>query len=399
MASMLNIASFMGNKNKTDPDAEKTLLTMWAAKDSDTKTHCLCVRWAPDDSVLAAGCGDGIVRLFGPDGRLKERLGSPPAQTGAGAFSILTEKDPVMAMRFQPNRENKLLLRVATADGEINLFDLKTKQAKATIQEKDKMNGDKPNQTLAMDISEDGQTWATGGADRCVRIYNINDAKGLKVKELRGTMSDPGHSNRICAVRLNPQKPGIVASAGLDGTVRLWDHRSSSPAPFAKITDVAVSGDALDFNGQMLLTGSWRPTQQLQLWDIRSPETFRGVPWKKRAPPKVGAGKWSSVRDAVKGSTNLYGAMFVGGSGPLAGGIIAGGTAGKELKVFSPAKLEGLNTADGVTPQPIANLKVPSGVHGLHVNTDGTMIGVAAVDGTALGVKMPDYVPPSPRVS
>lgn len=384
MASMLNIANVMGNKKKS-PDEEQTLLTMWAAKDLDSKTHCMCVRWAPDDSILAAGCGDGLVRLFGSDGRLKERLGSLPSTSGGGAFQIITEKDPVMSMRFQPNKENKLLLRVATADGEINLFDLKTKQARATLQEKDKLNGDKPNQTLAMDISEDGQTWATGGADRIVRIYNTNDAKGLKVKELRGSMGEPGHSNRICAVRLNSSKPGLVASAGLDGTVRLWDYRSSSPSPFAKITDVAVAGDSIDYDGNMLLTGSWRPAQQLQIWDLRSPDTFRHVPWKKTAPKKAGAGKWGSVRDAIKGSTNVYGAQFVGGSGPLKGGIVAGGTASKELKVFSPI------TEDSCDP--VASLKVPSGVHGLHVNADGTMIGVAAVDGTALGVKMPDYTP------
>lgn len=383
----------MGNKKK-DPDEEQTLLTMWSAKDNDSKTHCMCVRWAPDDSILAAGCGDGIVRLFGPDGRLKERLGTPPAQTTGGSFAIVQEKDPVMALRFQPNKENKLLLRVATADGEINLFDLKTKQAKQTILEKDSMNNNKINQTLALDSSEDGTLWATGGTDRIVRVYQTSDAKGSKVRELRGTMAEPGHSNRICSVKFNPTKPGLIASAGLDGTVRIWDHRTQGATPFCKINDVEVSGDALDFTGNMVLTGSWRPAQQLQIWDIRSPETFRGIPWKKITPKKPGAGRWGAVRDAVIGSANLYGAQLIKGSGPLAGGIVAGGTASKELKVFTQATLD-LGSA---VASPIASLKVPSGVHGLHVNSTATMIGVAAVDGTTLGIKMPDYVPPSPRI-
>ena len=33
------------------------------------------VRWAPDDSLLAAGCSDGLVRLFDKDGALKDRIG------------------------------------------------------------------------------------------------------------------------------------------------------------------------------------------------------------------------------------------------------------------------------------------------------------------------------------
>lgn len=390
MASMLNIANVLGNKKK-NPDEEQTLLTMWAAKDSDSKTHCMCVRWAPDDSILASGCGDGIVRLFGSDGRLKERLGSLPPPSGGGAFQIVNEKDPVMSMRFQPNKENKLLLRVATADGEINLFDLKTKQSRATVQEKDKLNGDKQNSTLAMDISEDGQTWATGGSDRIIRIYNTSDAKGSKVKELRGSMGDPGHANRICAVRLNVSKPGLVASAGLDGTVMLWDYRSSSPSPFARINDVEVCGDAIDYDGNTLLTGSWRPAQQLQIWDLRSPDTFRDVKWKKPAPkPSGGGGRWSKVRDAIVGSTNVYGAQFVR-SGPLKDGIVAGGTGSNEIKVFKPITEENCD--------PIGSLKVTSGVHGLHVNSAGTLIGVAAVDGTALGVKMPDYTAPAQPVT
>ena len=34
-----------------------------------------------------------------------------------------------------------------------------------------------------------------------------------------------GHCNRICAVKINPDKPYMCASAGMDGTVLLWDMR------------------------------------------------------------------------------------------------------------------------------------------------------------------------------
>ena len=47
----------------------------------DDDAEVFCVRWSPDDQLLAVGCGDGVVRIFhGSDGRLAydlERDGNP----------------------------------------------------------------------------------------------------------------------------------------------------------------------------------------------------------------------------------------------------------------------------------------------------------------------------------
>ena len=92
--------------------------------------------------------------------------------------------------------------------------------------------------------------------------------------------------------------------------------------------------------------------------------------------------RWGVVREAVRGSCNVYGAQFVS-TGACAGGIVAGGTGSKEVKVFGPP------TSSGAVPEPLGAYKVPSGVHGLHVNPLGTLIGVAAVDGSVYAVQMP----------
>jgi COMPASS component SWD3 len=384
MASIFNIAK--ASKKPAD-DSEQTLLAMWQGKDADSKTECICVRWSPDDSILAAGCGDGVVRLYGTDGRLRERLGSL-GNTGAGAslaqLAKFEEKLPVMSMRWKPVKD-KQLVRVASADGTIELLDVKTKSSRATTKEVDKENNNKPNQTLSMDYSADGSMWATGGADRVVRVYDESNPKEPKV-EMRGTLAGArGHSNRICAVRFSPDKVSMLASAGLDGTVMLWDARARGGEPFMTIPDVAVAGESIDISGMHLLTGSWRPTNQLQVWDIRNGKKIKDIPWKKKKPPPTGGGKmgrWDMVREAVKGSCNVYAAAYAWG-GPVAGCIVAGGTGNKEVKVFSPQD----------TRDPLGAFVVPSGVHGLHVNNSGTLIGVAACDGSVYGVKMPDYTP------
>ena len=56
------------------------------------------MRWSPDDEKLAAGCGDGLVRIYDKDGKLQDRLGSVPVEA-KNALSIGNDKLPVMSMR------------------------------------------------------------------------------------------------------------------------------------------------------------------------------------------------------------------------------------------------------------------------------------------------------------
>lgn len=55
----------------------------------------------------------------------------------------------------------------------------------------------------------------------------------------------------------------------------------------------------------------------------------RSIPWRKQQPkdpyPVAGAGgkgRWASVRDAIRGSCNIYAAQYING-GAYLGGIVA----------------------------------------------------------------------------
>lgn len=386
MASIFNIAK---HSKKPAEGEEATLLAMWAGRDADVKTECICVRWSPNDEKLAAGCGDGLVRLFDKDGKLTDRLGSVPVSTG-NKLSIGNDKLPVMAMRWRPDT-NKMAIRVAGADGIIELYDIKTKQVRSTTKEVDSLTK-KQNQTLSMDYNVDGTKWATGGQDRIVRVYDESNPKEC-VTECRGsTAGERGHTSRVCAVKFSPDKPSVLASAGMDGTVLLWDTRDRSPEPFCQISDVMVCGDALDIKGSQVLVGSWRPGRQLQVYDMRKDgELIKDVKWNKPKDPApaggkgAGAARWLKAKELIKGACNVYGAQYVS-TGPLAGSIVAGGTGNKQVKVFSPTEPH----------LPLGAMVVQSGVHGLHVNNAGTTIAIAACDGTVYGVKMPIPHEPEP---
>ena len=384
MASIFNIAK---HSKKPADGEEATLLAMWAGRDQDVKTECICVRWSPDDEKLAAGCGDGLVRIYDKDGKLQDRLGSVPVEA-KNALSIGNDKLPVMSMRWRPDTSgNRMAIRVAGADGVIELYDLKTKQVRSTTKEVDSMSG-KQNQTLAMDYNVDGTRWATGGQDRVVRVYDESNPKECVVECRGSTAGERGHQNRICAVKYSPDKPSVLASAGLDGTVLLWDTRDRSPEPFCQISNVAVAGDSLDIKGSHVLVGSWRPADQLQVYDMRKEgELVKSIKFtkpKETAPAgkSAGAARWLKAKELMRGACNVYGAQFCH-TGPLAGCVVAGGTGNKQVKVFSPQEPH----------WPLGSMVVQSGVHGLHVNHAGTLIAIAAVDGTVYGVKMPEYTP------
>ena len=91
----------------------------------------------------------------------------------------------------------------------------------------------------SVSLSPDGQTFATGGDDHVVRIWNLND--GVLVRELRG------HSDWVRTVAYNP-KGQIIASAGDDHHVLYWDAatgklRQTLPGPAQVIYCLGFSAD------------------------------------------------------------------------------------------------------------------------------------------------------------
>ena len=52
-----------------------------------------------------------------------------------------------------------------------------------------------------------------------------------------------------------------------------------------------VCGDAMDVLDGTLLTGSWRPDDQLQLWDLGSCKLISTIPWERSLGGSKGAGK------------------------------------------------------------------------------------------------------------
>jgi WD40 repeat protein len=235
---------------------------------SDNTSEVFTVRFSPDSKLLAAGCGDGAIRVFSAtDGRLVYVL-------QAGSSTSL----PTTAIRFRPvssSARTKNVLVAANAAGILQHWHITSGKCISSMQDKD-------NQIYAVDYNHDGTQLATAGRDTAVRIYD-ESTKQL-VTCMRGgsgssVVTTPGHSNRVFSLKYHPDDPNVVVSGGWDNTVQVWDIRAERAV--RSFFGPHICGDAVDVCGNMILTGSYRGADQLELWDFGSGEKIRTVPWSR----------------------------------------------------------------------------------------------------------------------
>ena len=101
--------------------------------------------------------------------------------------------------------------------------------------------------------------------------------------------------------------PQILLSAGWDRSVKVWDMRLQRCV--RSIFGPYICGDAVDISRGQVLTGSWRHTNPLQLWDLGSSRLLTNLPFLQ---PQQDA---CLVYAAKFGREPMDGFIFAGGSG------------------------------------------------------------------------------------
>ena len=284
----------------------------------DCESEVFTVRYSPDDRFVAAGCGDGTVRVYNAEnGRLTYTLNggkpilTPRASGSDKEASILNGGLPTTAMRFRPLGASKTrnVLLVANADGSVSHWHVTSGKCLHSTAEEG-------NQILCIDYNKDGSSFATAGKDHTVRVYD--EATKSLIAKMEGGLGTitPGHSNRIFSLKFNPVDANIIISGGWDNTVQIWDMRVGHAV--RSIYGPHICGDAVDINaeGNTILTGSWRAKDQLQLWDYSTGELIESVSYGGESPREP---------------SMIYAAQFSKGSGDL---LAAGGSGSNDAKVF-----------------------------------------------------------------
>lgn len=312
---------------------------------SDNSSEVFCLRFSPDSKYLAAGTGDGAIRVF------NSQYGNTAYNLQGGSSAAL----PTTSIRFRPLNpaiKTKNVLIAANAAGTVQHWHLTSGKNLHTIE-------DPNNQVYALDYSEDGSKFVTAGKDKTLRIYD-EATKSVQVTMSQGigysVTATPGHSNRVFSVKFVPNDDNLIISGGWDNTVLIWDARIHRA--MRSIFGPHLCGDSLDMSGYEVLTGSWRPENQLEIWDFRTGLKVTDIPWNSSAPH----GQSACLLYAAQFSKDSRGRF-----------IAAGGSGANEAKVFD--HLNG-NTLIGT----VANMN--RGVFALDFSPDGTKVAVAGGDAT-----------------
>ncbi|MFD9518620.1 trypsin-like peptidase domain-containing protein [Streptomyces sp. NPDC059979] len=212
------------------------------------------VAFNPTGTLLAAAGADGTVRLW------DVATGAPRTLAG--------HTDTVHAVAFSPDGNT---LATAGADHTARLWDMATGTPHTTLRHTG------PVRSVA--FSPDGTTLATAGADTAVNLWDVGgaahardarhagDVEHVTTHEPRTTLT--GHTGTVLSVAFGTD-PGTLASAGADGTARLWDVDTGKPrttltGPTSQVLSVAISPD-----GKTVATAG--ADNQARLWDVATAE-------------------------------------------------------------------------------------------------------------------------------
>ncbi|GLC36579.1 hypothetical protein PLESTF_001275300 [Pleodorina starrii] len=315
-------------------------------------SEALCIASSSAGNMLAVGGRHGTVQLLNPHTlermdtiRISELAGSSSlaaagrpgtvARRGSGALTTTGGllgsygEGVVTSVCFRPDlRASRMqnLLLAAQGDAIVHLHVGTRRVVHVNTEEGNRIN------TLAM--RPDGAMYASAGSDTVVRVYDEGTCSLSRTLDHGDGVSTTGHTNCVFSLAWQPNDPQILLSGGWDNRVLVWDmrvHRS-----VRSISGPHICGDALDVQpggagggggaGGLVLTGSWRNSNPLQLWDLGSGRLLSNLPW------------WQPETDGCL----IYAARF--GTGPAAGTVVAGGSGAKPVvRVY---KLNGPGNVD-----------------------------------------------------
>eukprot|EP00741_Cyanophora_paradoxa_P014635 tig00020816_g14115.t1 len=301
----------------------------------------LCVKYSQDGHVIAASGDDGYIRVYETEAKIQLHKMS----------GDVLEKAPITAIRFKPfdsKPESRSILAAVSSDGVVRQFH--------AIQGKSLWHVREPgNSIYAIDYCHDSTKFATAGSDKHIRVYDDATKKVLLDMHEGGLKHQSAHANRIYSVKFLPEADNVVLSAGWDNTVQIWDLRSGNS--IRSIYGPYVSGDAMDVSKEhYVVTGSYRPKDQLQIWDLRSTKLSVGIVWNKKHPP-------GNLEDA-----HLYAAMFSPRNPQV---VIAAGAVTNDCRVFYAPTGDCL----GFTP------RLGACIYSVDVHPNGKNVALSGKDG------------------
>src|SRR6266478_2779264 len=155
--------------------------------------------------------------------------------------------DPVNSVAFSPDGQT---LASGSADKTIKLWNVTSGKEVLTLK-------GHTNTVFSVAFSPDGQTLASGSNDDTIKLWNV--ATGKEVRTLTG------HKTSVYSVAFSPDGQTLASGSG-DQTIKLWNVASRKEVRTLAGHAETVFGVAYSPNGQTLASGSYDDT--IKLWNL-----------------------------------------------------------------------------------------------------------------------------------
>lgn len=228
-----------------------------------TDFACLCAKYDNNDEYIVSWYSNGQIELYEADSlEYVCHLEDSEEESKKAVWTMV---------KFKPGVTTDDIIAI-DVKGEIRRYSASDKKMVTSITTEE----GEENRLFALDYSPDGSTFATAGTDHFVRVY---DDATMKLKEVMDPFytNKAGHTNRIFWVSYNQKDPNMLCSAGWDSTIIIHDIRKKGPV--WGLLGAYVCGEALDFYGKDIISGSWRNEKQIELWDIRKEDKVKDIDW------------------------------------------------------------------------------------------------------------------------
>ncbi|XP_011664174.1 uncharacterized protein LOC592652 isoform X2 [Strongylocentrotus purpuratus] len=227
----------------------------------------MCCKYSEDGSMIAAGLKDGSIKIFS-------------SESGAPLYNLADSETkeahlPCTSINFRhhldADKSHNVLL-ATYANGLVKLWHTASGQCLHTIHE--------PRQaTLAAAFDTKTSLFVTSGSDDKIYVYDASTTQIIQTCQPSPSMNVmDGHRSRVFSIKFHPRNANEFVTGGWDDTLQFWETRKEHA--IRKSYGPHICGDAIDIDLQHdhILTGSWRKTNSLQIWDYPTGSLIKTVP-------------------------------------------------------------------------------------------------------------------------